>query len=75
MWGKFGAAVEGSCFDTDGFPIVIANERGPIDNNAQVDYKNFNLKADYRASDRVSAVLPRRLLQGGPRQRQGWRGQ
>jgi outer membrane receptor protein involved in Fe transport len=55
VWGKFGAAVEGSFFDTDGFPIVVANERGIIDNNATVDYKNTNVKLDYRASDRVSA--------------------
>jgi outer membrane receptor protein involved in Fe transport len=54
VWGKLGVAVEGGAFDTDGFPIVIANERGLIDNNAQVNFKNFNLKADYRASDRVS---------------------
>jgi outer membrane receptor protein involved in Fe transport len=55
VWGKLGAAVEGSFFDTDGFPIVIANERGIIDNNAQVDYKNVNVRLEYRANDRVSA--------------------
>jgi outer membrane receptor protein involved in Fe transport len=55
VWGKLGASVEGSYFDTDGFPIVIANERGIIDNNATVDFKNTNLKLDYRASDRLSA--------------------
>jgi outer membrane receptor protein involved in Fe transport len=57
VWGKLGVAVEGGAFDTDGFPIVIANERGPIDNNAQVNFKNFNVKADYRASDRVSVFF------------------
>jgi len=36
VWGKVGAVVEGSVFDTDGFPIVAANERGIIDNNATV---------------------------------------
>ncbi|HKH72238.1 MAG TPA: TonB-dependent receptor [Vicinamibacterales bacterium] len=54
VWGKLGVAVEGGAFDTDGFPIVIANERGLIDNNAQVNFKNFNVKTDYRANDRVS---------------------
>ena len=54
VWGKLGVSVEGSFFDTDGFPIVIANERGLIDNKAQVNYKNFNVKADYSPSDRVS---------------------
>ena len=28
VWGKVGVAVEGSVFDTDGFPIVVENERG-----------------------------------------------
>jgi outer membrane receptor protein involved in Fe transport len=54
VWGKLGVAVEGGAFDTDGFPIVIANERGLIDNNAQVNFKNFNVKTDYRANDRFS---------------------
>jgi outer membrane receptor protein involved in Fe transport len=54
VWGKLGVAVEGGAFDTDGFPIVIANERGIIDNNAEVNFKNFNIRADYRANDRVS---------------------
>jgi outer membrane receptor protein involved in Fe transport len=57
VWGKLGVAVEGGAFDTDGFPIVTANERGIIDNNAQVKFKNFNTRADYRASDRVSVFF------------------
>jgi outer membrane receptor protein involved in Fe transport len=57
VWGKLGVAVEGSVFNTDGFPIVIANERGPIDNNATVDFRNVNVKLDYRANERVSAFL------------------
>jgi outer membrane receptor protein involved in Fe transport len=57
VWGKLGVAVEGGAFDTDGFPIVIANERGIIDNNAEVNFKNFNLKADYRANDRVNVFF------------------
>jgi outer membrane receptor protein involved in Fe transport len=54
VWGKLGVAVEGSAFDTDGFPIVTAAERGLIDNNATVKFGNFNGKVDYRASDRLS---------------------
>jgi outer membrane receptor protein involved in Fe transport len=57
VWGKLGLAVEGGGFDTDGFPIVIANERGLIDNNAEVSFKNFNVRADYRANDRVSVFF------------------
>jgi len=54
VWGRLGLAIDGSAFDTDGFPIVTASERGIIDNNAEVSFKNFNLRGDYRASDRVS---------------------
>jgi outer membrane receptor protein involved in Fe transport len=54
VWGKLGIAVEGSAFDTDGFPIVAADERGIIDNNAEVNFANFNGKVDYRANDRLN---------------------
>jgi outer membrane receptor protein involved in Fe transport len=54
-WNKLGAAVEGSFLNTDGFPIVAERERGPIDNNANVDYKNVTAKLDYAASESVSA--------------------
>ncbi len=57
VWGKFGVSVEGSAFDTDGFPIVAASERGIIDNNAEVNFQNFNGKVDYRANDNVSAFV------------------
>ena len=53
VWGKAGFSVNGSVFDTDGFPIVIASERGLIDNNATVKFRNVNAKLDYAASDRV----------------------
>ena len=36
VWGKLGVAVEGGAYDTDGFPIVTASERGLVDNNAEV---------------------------------------
>jgi outer membrane receptor protein involved in Fe transport len=54
VYGKLGVAVEGSAFDTDGFPIVTAAERGIIDNNAQVNFANFNGKVDYQANERVN---------------------
>jgi len=57
VWGKFGASLEGSAFSTDGFPIVIANERGFIDKKATVDYRTFNLKVDYSPTDRVNAFF------------------
>jgi outer membrane receptor protein involved in Fe transport len=57
VWGNLGVAVDGSLFDTDGFPIVAENERGIIDNNAKVNFKNVNVKADYTVSSRVSAFV------------------
>ena len=57
VWGNFGASVEGSYFDTDGFPIVREEERGPIDTNASVNYKNTNIKLDYTPSPRVNAFV------------------
>ena len=54
VWGRLGVSAEGSIFDTDGFPIVIENERGPVDTEAQVEYHNLGLKLDYRPADRVS---------------------
>jgi outer membrane receptor protein involved in Fe transport len=56
-WSKLGAAVEGSIFNTDGFPIVAPVERGPIDNNATVDYRNISAKLQYSPTDRVSAFV------------------
>jgi outer membrane receptor protein involved in Fe transport len=54
VWGRVGASVEGSAFGTDGFPIVIANERGRVDTVAKVDYRNFALKLDYQPTDSVN---------------------
>jgi outer membrane receptor protein involved in Fe transport len=57
VWGKVGVSAEGSLFDTDGFPIVIPAERGVIDNNATVQFKNVNVKVNYRPTDRVQAFV------------------
>jgi len=57
VWGKVGVAVNGSAFDTDGFKQVIANEQGPIDTKARVEFKNFNVKLDYAPTARLSTFL------------------
>ena len=57
VWGKLGVTVNGSVFDTDGFPIVAPSERGIIDNNATVKFHNFDVKLDYSATDRVKAFF------------------
>jgi outer membrane receptor protein involved in Fe transport len=54
VWGKLGVTTDGSVFDTDGFPIVVPSEKGLIDINATVKFRNFNGKADYSPSDRVN---------------------
>jgi len=57
QWNKVSAAVEGSFLDTDGFPIVEPLERGPIDNNANVQYKNLTGKLEFAPSDRVQGFF------------------
>ena len=56
-WNKLGVAVEGSFFNTDGFPIVAERERGPIDNNADVDYRNVSAKVEYTPTDRINTFF------------------
>jgi outer membrane cobalamin receptor len=53
VYGPLGVRVDANAYNTDGFPVVAAAERGVIDNNATVKFKNFNAKLDYDASDRV----------------------
>jgi outer membrane receptor protein involved in Fe transport len=63
VWGKVGVALDASLFDTDGYPNVVAvnpagvPERGPIDNNVSVNFRNFGLKLEYNPTDRVQAFL------------------
>ena len=57
VWGRLGVAVDGSVFRTDGFPIVAASERGRVDNNAAVDFRNFSVKADYNPTTRVNVFV------------------
>lgn len=54
VWGAVGASIEGSLFATDGFPNVVASERGAVDTRATVDYQNVLLKVDYSPSDRMN---------------------
>jgi outer membrane receptor protein involved in Fe transport len=57
QWNTVAAAVEGSFLHTDGFPIVAAIERGPIDNNANVEYKNLTGKLEFTPSDRFQGFF------------------
>ncbi len=53
--GKLGLALDANVFDTDGYPIVRASERGRVDNKAAVRFWNANLKAEYALSERIHA--------------------
>ncbi len=55
--GRFGATVEASAFDTKGFPIVAPRERGPIDNNADVEFTNVAGRIEFDPSDRLHTFL------------------
>ena len=57
VWGRLGLAVEGGAFRSDGFPIVVASERGPVDTKASVDFENINAKADYNPTSRLNAFV------------------
>jgi outer membrane receptor protein involved in Fe transport len=60
VWGKLGVTVDGAAFDTDGYPNVAPSERRTtdqtppgVDNNVSSKFHDFNVKAEYAASDRV----------------------
>jgi outer membrane receptor protein involved in Fe transport len=53
--GAVGVAVEGSVFRTDGLPIVAAQERGPVDTAANVEFTTAAARLDYRPAGRLSA--------------------
>jgi outer membrane receptor protein involved in Fe transport len=55
VFGKLGIAVDGNAFDTDGYRIVRASERGLVDNRAAAKFWNMNVKADYAPNARVRA--------------------
>ncbi|HEX4346723.1 MAG TPA: TonB-dependent receptor [Vicinamibacterales bacterium] len=57
VWGKLGVTIDGSAFDTDGFPTVVAAEAGPVDDKATVQYHNTNVKLSYNPTSRVSTFV------------------
>jgi outer membrane receptor protein involved in Fe transport len=57
MWGKLGASLDASVFSTDGYPIVAASERGLVDENASVNFRNLALRLQYELSPRIHAYM------------------
>jgi outer membrane receptor protein involved in Fe transport len=57
VWGKVGVSVNGSAFRTSGYPVVAEAERGAVDNNAAVDFRNASVKLQYDPTDRIQATF------------------
>lgn len=57
VWRNVALAVDGSVFDTGGYPIVAEGERGPVDTKAKVEFRNINVKTDYSPTPNVSAFV------------------
>jgi outer membrane receptor for ferrienterochelin and colicin len=57
VWGKLGLTVDGNVFNTDGYEVVRANERGRVDNKASAEFWNLNVKLDYDFNDHVHTFV------------------
>jgi outer membrane receptor protein involved in Fe transport len=57
VWGRLRASVDASIFDTDGYPIVAESERGRVDNNAAVNFRNVGIRVQYDINNRVYAFV------------------
>ena len=57
VFGKVGLLVDGSFFRTDGFPVVIADERGAVDDKANDAFKNVNVKGTFTATPNVNGFV------------------
>lgn len=54
---KLGVTLEGHFFDTDGFPVVAFDQRGPIDGNSSSRDEAFNGRVSYDLSETTSIAL------------------
>ena len=54
VWGRLGVTFDATALQTDGYEIVAEEERGTIDNEANVGYQNVSAKLDYNPTDRVN---------------------
>jgi outer membrane receptor protein involved in Fe transport len=57
VWGKVGVTFDATSLQTDGYVIVAEEERGAIDNEANVGYQSFSAKLDYNPTDRVNLFV------------------
>jgi outer membrane receptor protein involved in Fe transport len=54
VWGRLGVTFDATTLQTDGYEIVAEEERGRIDNEANVGYQNVSFKVDYNPTDRIN---------------------
>jgi outer membrane receptor protein involved in Fe transport len=54
VFGRFGVTFDATTLHTDGYEIVAEEERGPIDNEANVEYQNVSVKIDYDVTNRLN---------------------
>jgi outer membrane receptor protein involved in Fe transport len=54
VFGRFGVTFDATTLHTDGYEIVAEEERGSIDNEANVEYQNVSMKVDYSVTDRLN---------------------
>jgi outer membrane receptor protein involved in Fe transport len=57
VWGKLGVTFDATTLNTDGYVIVAEEERGPVDNEANVQYQNVSAKLDYNPTDRINMFM------------------
>src|SRR5688572_25111068 len=53
VFGRVGVMVDATSLQTDGYLIVAEEERGAIDNEANVGYQSFSAKLDYNPTDQI----------------------
>ena len=56
-WGPLGLTLEGNYFRTDGYQIVRADQRGPIDIDADSEHGTFNGRLEYTLSPDATLSL------------------
>ena len=54
---RFAVAIFADRFSTGGYPVLAANQRGPIDNNASADSNLVDLRAEWQIGDNASLRL------------------
>jgi len=57
LLGPFGLSLEGNYFNTAGYKVIMEDQRGAIDINADSEHKTFNGKLEYTLSPNATLYL------------------